>query len=153
MSQPSRAVVPFFQWKLRISPHAGLAAALTVVNCFHWPIGPAQTSGGVPADCRTTAVTLPPTEKEALGRGGVPMASSPFQSDCTALPVALTLANPDSPSTFCANVMRSGPDQVSEDGELLMFGVRLRAAPPAVATTNISPPVTPSSLINPSMNA
>src|SRR5580693_2979431 len=105
MSQPSSAVLPLVQWKLRISAHAGLAAALTVVNCFHRPIGPAQTSGGALADCRTTALTLPSAENEALGSGVVPTASSPFQSVCTSPPLALTLANPDSPSTFCANVM------------------------------------------------
>src|SRR2546425_7711710 len=120
MSQPWSVVSSFVQWKLRISPHAGLAPALTVVNCFHLPIGPAHTSGGVLADCRTTAVTLLSAENKAFGNGVVPTASSPFHSVCTAPPLALTLANPDSPSTFCANVIRSEPNQVRADGELLI---------------------------------
>src|SRR5258708_7074535 len=82
------------------TPQAGLTSALTVVNCFHFPTGPAQTSGGVLADWRMTAVSDPFRERETD-----PRASSP---DHRAFPVpleALTVASPDSPSTSCVNVI------------------------------------------------
>src|SRR2546421_5268585 len=103
INQPSSLVVPFIQWKFRISPHAGLAPALTVVNCLHLPMGPPQTSGGAPADWRITAETEPSREREA--EADAPTNSSPVQSDCTVAPEAFTVENPDLPSTFCVNII------------------------------------------------
>src|ERR1700734_1397370 len=56
INHPCTRVLPFIQFTLRISPHAGLTSALRVVSCFQLPIGPAQTSGGVLPDWRTMAV-------------------------------------------------------------------------------------------------
>src|SRR6202453_1242950 len=159
ISQPCTRVVPFIQWILRISPHAGFIAAFSVVSCFHCPIGPAQISDGTFADWRTIAtVTLSlaelvvvavDTQKSLAGRA----VSSPVQMVCIAPPLALTLAKPELPSTFSPKVMRPEPVHASANGDALMLGVTLRAAPPAIGTTKTSPPVEPSSLINPSMNA
>src|SRR5579864_2734582 len=105
INQPSSFVVPLVQWKLRISPHAGFTSALTVVNCFHLPMGPTQISGGLLADWRMTALTDPSLDREALREGAVPATSSPAQRDCAAPPDAWTTENPDLPSTFSAKVI------------------------------------------------
>src|ERR1700722_20185669 len=130
-------MLSLFQWKLCASPQAGLIPTFKVVSCFHLPMGPAQTSGGVLADWRITAVTDASCEKDALGDGAVPMNSSPVQMVCTRLCPApvLTLARPELPSIFCAKMIRSGLAHVNEDCELLIFGVRLRTLPRAAGTT------------------
>src|ERR1700746_3359155 len=70
INQPCSRRFPFVQWKFTISPHAGLTPALSIVSCFQFPIGPAQSSAGVLADCRMTADTDPSRE------------SAPFKEDC-----------------------------------------------------------------------
>src|SRR5580765_4698928 len=153
ISQLSSFRFPFVQWKFTVSPHAGLIPALSVVSCFQFPIGPAQSSAGVLGDWRATAETDPSRERAPLSEDCALTDSSPAQIFWTAPPDAETLANPDLPSTFSPNTMRSAEVQTNVDGELLIFGVRLRTVPPATGTVKISPPTEPSSLIRPSMNA
>src|SRR5215831_1747047 len=110
-------------------------------------MGPAQTSGGVIGDWRTTATTAPSCADEAR------LTDSSSLQSCSTTPAVLTEPNPDLPSMFSPNVMRSGAVQVRDDGDVLMLGVKFRAFPPPMETTNTSPPVEPSSLIRPSMKA
>ena len=58
------------------------------------------------------------------------MNSSPCHRCWTEPPPALTVARPDSPSMFSANVIRSDAVQAIAEGEELIFGVRLRARAP-----------------------
>src|ERR1700677_3066552 len=92
-----------------------------------------------------------PPEAQAAPAGDAD--SSPVQSVWTRLPFVLMLPKPEFPSTFSANVTRSGAVQLSLKADDLRLGVRFRAMPPVMGTTWTSPPVEPSSLINPSMNA
>src|SRR5579872_730594 len=127
--------------------------ALSVVSCFQLPIGPAQSSGGAVGDCRTTADIDPSRESAPLSERCALTYSSPAQIFCTAPPDDDTLLNPDMPSMFSPNKMRSAEVHINEDGELLILGVRSRIDPPAIGMVKISPPTEPSSLIRPSMNA
>src|SRR5882672_1980444 len=126
------------------------------VSCFQWPGGPAQTSGGVVPDWRATAVREASRENDAPGTQAslvVPSSSSPVQMVCAGAAVVLTVAKAELPSAFWAKAMRSGEIHAMAEGEVLLFGVRFLAAPPAAGTTWISPPVRPASLIRPSMKA
>src|SRR5580698_6176503 len=83
INHPCTRVLPFIQCTWRISPHAGLIAAFRLVSCFHLPMGPAQTSGGVLADCRTIAVTDLTSANAMPGVQAAPTGaatSSPVQS-------------------------------------------------------------------------
>src|SRR5207244_2938275 len=100
-----------------------------------------------------TADTAPSREREALGDGVAPMDSSPHLNVFTVPPAELTVAKLGLPSSFWAKVIRSEPVHASEEGDALMLGVRFRVRPPAMEMTKTSPPVTPSSLIRPSMKA
>src|ERR1700747_3544608 len=97
ISQPCSCNFPFVQWKFTISPHAGLIPELRVVSCFQFPIGPAQSSGGVLGDCRLTAETDPSRERAPLSECCALTNSSLDQIFCTGPPDAETLANPDLP--------------------------------------------------------
>src|SRR5271169_2690099 len=66
ISQPCTRVLPFCQWILRFAPHDGSRPSFRCVICFQVPIAPAQTSGGVLADWRVTAVTVPSRENDPL---------------------------------------------------------------------------------------
>src|SRR5271166_3192462 len=108
------------------------------VICFHLPIGPAHTSGGVPADSRTTAVTLPSREKDPPGPHASEIAaasSSPVHNVCTSPPFVLTLPNPELPSKLAEKRMRSGDVQASAEGDAWRFGVRFRAVLPPTGST------------------
>src|ERR1700685_317373 len=107
MSQPCTRVVPFIQCTLRISPQAGLMSEFRFVSCFQLPTGPAQSSGGVLADWRMTAVTTLSLAEDwgaahALPEGAA--ASSPVHRVWTELPSTFTLPKPALPSTFSAKV-------------------------------------------------
>src|ERR1700676_1502777 len=83
ITHPCTRIVPLFQCTLRISPHAGLTSALRLVSCFQLPMGPAQASGGVLADCRTIAVINLSPVNERPGTQASPegvAVSSPVQS-------------------------------------------------------------------------
>src|SRR5271165_2823307 len=100
-------------------------------------MGPALTSGGLFADCRTIATLDPSRENEALGSQVSllsPISSSPVHSVCTGPPFRLTEAMLEFPSESCAKTIRSAAAQASADGELLIPGVKLRARPPAKGT-------------------
>src|SRR5260370_41086214 len=68
-----------------------------------------------------------------------------------ARPNAATAVSPDTPSvnTICFD----DGIQRNQFGDDLRPGVKLRGAPPAAGIAYISPPITPSSLISPPMNA
>src|SRR5579862_6860620 len=127
--------------------------AFNLVTCFHFPMGPSQTSCGVEAEWRTTAVNrfLPAIAAHESPEGHAPC--SLVQMVCGAPPLILTLPKPALPSTFSAKVTSSGLFHDNAEGEALKPGVRFRASPPVIDKTCTSPPVDPSSLINPSMNA
>src|SRR5579859_302775 len=126
---------------------------LRIVICFQMPISPAQTSGGVLGVWRTTALVFPSRENDAPGDAVVPINSSPIQIVLKFPPVAFTAANPDFPSMYSANVMRSFAVQNTQEGDDGIPGVMLCALPPETGTTKMSPPVEPSSLMRPSMKA
>src|SRR5580698_8828914 len=98
ISHPCTRVLPFIQCTFRISPHAGLISAFKLVSCFQAPIAPAQTSGGVLADCRTTAVINPWPVKDSPAAHSPPSGpapSSPVQSFSTPPPEVLTVPKPE----------------------------------------------------------
>src|ERR1700745_1115361 len=135
-SQPCTRVAPFIQCTFFTSPHAAFISAFRLVSCFQLPIGPAHTSGGALEDWRTIAVINFPLADGADAHP-VPWASadsSPVQRVCTAPSLTLTLPKPELPSTFSVKVMRPGALHIISDGEALIFGVRFRAAPPAIGT-------------------
>src|SRR5579863_3015270 len=63
------------------------------------------------------------------------------------------VATPAWPSMFCVKRISRGVFQYSHDGEAAIPGLTLRASPPDEGTVKMSPPIDPSSLINPPMNA
>ena len=143
------------QCTLFSSPHSGCTAWLTWVTCFHSPIGPAHTSGGCAAEWRITAEVLwsAASEIPIPPQASVVTTSGPVHRGVI-LPVATsTVAAPASPSMFSAKRILSGDCQVIQLGDALISGVRLRASPPLAGTKKTSPPVDPSSLISPAMNA
>ena len=79
--------------------------------------------------------------------------SSPSTSSALDWPSVVIVVYPAFPSTFAMTARRFVPVHANDDGDALMPGVRLRAAPPDIATSWMSPPVSPASLIRPSMNA
>ena len=79
--------------------------------------------------------------------------SGPRQT-CATWPVATaTLATPVSPSKRPAKRIVSVDCHVSQLGDAGIFGVTFRAMPPWAGMTKMSPPVEPSSLMMPAMNA
>src|SRR5580704_8292564 len=104
------------------------------VICFHFPVGPAQTSGGVLAACITMPATDPSRETEIPGTGAdevAPIICSLDQSFSAAPPRIFTVAMLESPSAFCVNRILSADVQVRAEGEEEIPGVRFFSAPPA----------------------
>src|SRR5215468_4042902 len=107
------------------------------VICFQDPIAPAQTSGGVLAAWRTTALAEPSRENDALSAyasAAVAISSSPvhpFHEEPLGKPLVGIVVKPELPSTLAITPRRSVPLQVTDDGEAFNPGVRFRAAPPA----------------------
>src|SRR5436309_13940405 len=140
---------------LLASPHAGFRFAFTEEICFQLPSGPAQTSGGWLNDCRMTAVVLSsdaiePCEPELLAV----IASPLFQSVSTAPVLIFTDAIPQPPSIDSPKSSFWPPEpHFNQLAEAFMPGVMFFASPPSAGTKKMSPPVEPSSLINPSMKA
>src|SRR5262249_13029431 len=77
----------------------------------------------------------------------------PFHEEPGGKPLVGIVVNPEFPSTLAITAIRPAPVQVIEDGEAFRPGVRLRAAPPATGTSCTSPPVSPASLMTPSISA
>ena len=140
---------------LLASPQAGLRLELREVICFHWPIAPAQISGGCANDCRTTAADLPSAESEIAVPHPLAVNCSGAWTSVSILPPAgSTVATPLSPSTSWPKRIFAPPGiQVSQLAEAFMPGVMFRASPPSAGTTKISPPTAGSSLMMPEMNA
>src|SRR5690242_9658253 len=93
-----------FQLRLFASPHSGLRPWLMCVICFHWPVGPAHTSGGLANDCSTTADVFPSRESDAPTPN--PLAailSGPVQTLEIAPDSRFTSAIPLPPSTISPN--------------------------------------------------
>jgi hypothetical protein len=134
-------------------PHAAFCAAFSLDTFFHAPIGPAHTSGACANDERTTADVVPSRAIDAPTTYSVVMCSAPRQSVCAAPPFASMRTSAASPPTTSPAVRCCVSDHDSVVAEAFMSGVRLRAAPVAASTSITSPPVEPSSLINPSMSA
>jgi hypothetical protein len=76
-------------------------------------------------------------------------ADGPVQS-VAVFPVAgFNVATPVSPSTYSANRISPADRQKRWDGEALRSGVRFFGSPPDAGTSQMSPPVAPSSLMMP----
>src|SRR6185437_10565043 len=154
-SHPCRLKPSFDQWMLCTWPHAGLSAALTFVTCCQAPIAPAHTSGGCSSDERTRAEVFPSVDMEIeVFQLPALTCSGPCHSVSIFSVAGSTVAKPLSPSTSSPKRIFCPPGaQVSQLAEAFISAVRLRASPPSPGITKISPPVEPSSLISPEINA
>src|SRR5579859_2541335 len=137
------------------SPQAGVRPTLRAVIGFHWPMGPAQTSGGWASDCRTTAADLPSAESEtAVPQPLAVNCSGACASVSIVPPATSTVATPLSPSTSSPKRIFAPPgNQASQLADAFIPGVMFFAGPPSAGTTKISPPTAGSSLIRPEMKA
>src|SRR5438270_2655922 len=136
------------------SPHAGLSAALRDVICFHWPIGPAQISGGWASDWRISDEVFPSAARDtavphpsALNWPGsrVSVAIAPEVGSMVAMPL--------SPSTSSPKRIFAPLVHVSQLAEAFIPGVMFLAVPPCAGTIKISPPTAGSSLMMPEIKA
>ena len=116
-------------------------------------MGPAQISGGWSKDWRTRALVFSSPAMETRCRDSAAIDSAPVQSVLICPVPRSTVAMPLPPSTCSVKRMRPDGSQVSQQGEALMSGVKLRGVPPVAASVKMSPPMTPSSLIRPPMKA
>src|ERR1700749_3396675 len=108
---------------LLASPHEGLSAAFLEVICFHWPIGPAQTSGGCANDWRMTAEFLPSDEIETAVPHPVALICPGSCASVSTLPLLRsTVAIPASPSTSSPNMILSVLFQISVAAEAFISG-------------------------------
>src|SRR6185312_14667367 len=141
---------------LFMAPQFGWNASLSWVNCRQWPIGPTHISEACAAELAIKADAEFPSaasDIEGSPEYEVLMLSGPFQI-CETFPLGTsTSPTPVLPSIFSANVILAGRCQYKSDGEAEISGVMSFATPPEAGTTKMSPPITPSSLMMPLMNA
>src|ERR1700684_840870 len=139
---------------LLASPHAGLRLAFFEVICFHWPIGPAQTSGGCASDWRITADVLPSDASEIAVPHPVALSCPGSCASVSILPLLTsTVATPASPSTSSPKKILPGEFQIRVLAEAFISGVIFFGSPPSAGMRKISPPTEGSSLIMPAINA
>src|SRR6476660_698650 len=140
---------------LLASPQAGFRPALREVICFHFPIAPAQTSGGCARDWRMTAAEAPSEEREIAMPDPLAVSCSGVWVIVSMLPLGTcTVATPLSPSTSSPKRTLSPLCiHVSQLAEAFMPGVTFFAAPPSAGTTKMSPPTAGSSLMMPEIKA
>src|SRR5580704_3987159 len=146
---------PFDQYRLLSSPQLGRKPSLMRVTCFHSPIVPAHISGGWTEECRITAEVWRSAASERVGSPSatVEMTSGPVHSRESFPLERSTLETPAWPSMFSVKRILLGDSQYSHDGDAAIPGVTLRAFSPVAETVKMSPPIDPSSLISPPMNA
>src|SRR6201999_3460895 len=136
------------------SPHPGFRSLLRVVICFHCPIAPAHTSGGVLKESRITADCVPSAETERFGfHKPAVMLSAPRHKFETAGVRGSTRETEESASRILAKRILLSEVQVSRLAEDFRPGVMSFACPPALGIMKTSPPTLGSSLIRPSMKA
>src|ERR1700733_5991084 len=146
---------PFDQCKLFSLPQAGCTLSLIRVTCFQSPIVPAHISGGWAAEFRISAEAWRLAASEMVGplSASLPITSDPVHCE-EIFPLARSMvATPACPSTFSVKRISLGDFQYSHDGDAPIPGVTSRASPPDACTVKMSPPIDPSSLIKPPMNA
>src|ERR1700722_9785977 len=125
------------------------------VTCFQSPIDPAHTSGGRAAEFRITAEVWRLAASETLGplAASLEITSGPVQRE-EIFPLARSIVEtPAWPSMFPVKRISPGDSQYSHDGDAAIPGVTLRASPPDAGRAKMSPPIDPSSLINPPIKA
>src|SRR4051812_18463640 len=152
-NQPCTSNASLFQRTERASPQVGRADEFVLEMRFHSPMRPAQTSGALRNVLRMTAEVTPSFASDAPMTSWLVTSSSPCQSVSIEPLLVSTRTMADSPATFSPKVILSVAVQANDVTDAFRSGVTLRAAPPAAGMTNRSPPVEPSSLISPSMNA
>src|SRR5580693_303500 len=154
MSQPWISNLSLVHWMPFASPHPGFKSLLRDVICFHWPIAPAQTSGGALKESRITAACVPSAETERLGpHKPALMLSAPRHRFETAGLSGSTREMEESASRISANKILLSVVQVSQLAEDFLPGVMSLAFPPAHGMMKMSPPTLGSSLMRPSMKA
>src|SRR5579863_399496 len=117
------------QWRLSALPHSGCRSRLMWVICFHWPMGPAHTSGGWVKDWRTVAAILPSRESETpTPKPFEPRRSAPVYKVEMAPESKFTEATPLLPSTISQKTMCcESADHSIELGVAFILGVMSRA--------------------------
>src|SRR5258707_8875568 len=139
---------------LLASPHAGLSPALRDVTCGQLPTAPAHTSGGWANDSRTIAEVFPSAASEAeVSRPAAAILSLVWNAVSILPSLTLTAARPLPPSISSLKKIFVFSRQVSQHAEAFIPGVALRAVPPSAGIIKMSPPILPSSLMSPPMNA
>src|SRR5579871_6425226 len=118
------------------SPQPGFRSLLRAVICFHWPIGPAQTSGGAPKELRIKDACVPSdvTERFGFHRPAV-MLSAPRHKFETAELSGSTRETEESASRISAKRILLSEVQASQLAEDFRPDVTLFAFPPVLGIT------------------